>query len=316
VSSNLITATIDANLTLRGEANGSMALGGTVLVREADVQVPEKLPPSIVVLPVRDAGAPAVQPPPPATAPDIALNLTLDAPNQVYIRGRGIDVELGGKIVFAGTAARPQPQGGLHLRRGTFSLAGTSLNLTEGTIDFTGGGLTNPQLKLVATSVSSTVTATLTISGDVKNPKITLSSIPDLPQDEILSLLLFNTARSRLSPFQLAEIAAALASISGAGPGIGDPLGGLRSALGLDQLSVGSGAGGGATLEAGRYLAPGVRVGASQSATGGQTQATVQIDLAKGLKLQTTAGTPAAAGTATPGTPSGTSVGLTYQFEY
>jgi translocation and assembly module TamB len=161
--------------------------------------------------------------------------------------------------------------------------------------------------------------STLTISGSVKDPKITLSSVPDMPQDEILSQLLFNTAKSRLNPFQIAQIVAALAEISGVGPSTGDPLGGVRSALGLDQLSVGSGANGGTALQAGRYIAPGVRIGASQSATGGGSQATLQIDLAKGLKLETSAGTgPSSAtpATQTPGTTSGTGVGLTYQFDY
>ena len=316
LASDLITTVIDANLTVRGDANGTITLGGTLKSREADIQVPEKLPASIAVIPVRNAGTPPPKPPPPSSSPDIVLNFTFDAPAQVYIRGRGLDVELGGKIVFSGTAAHPVTQGGLQLRRGTVSLAGQSLTLTEGTIDFSGGGITNPSLKLVATSTSATVTATMTISGDVKHLKITLSSVPDLPQDEILSQLLFNTARSRLSPFQLAEIAAALAQISGVGGGATDPLGGLRSALGLDQLSVGSGAGGAATLQAGRYVARGVRVGASQSATGGQTAASVQIDLAKGLKLETTVATSSSATAATPGTSNGTSVGLTYQFEY
>ncbi len=316
LSSDLATAWIDANLTLRGPMASGPALGGTLLVRKADIQVPEKLPPSIAFLPVRDANAPPVPPPPPASVPDITLDLTLNAPEQVYIRGRGIDVELGGRVAFTGTASRPVPHGGLHLRRGTFSLAGTSLNLTEGTIDFTGGGLTNPQLKLVATSVSATFTSTLTISGDVRNPKIALSSVPELPQDEILSQLLFKTSRTRLSPFQLAQIAAALASIAGVDSPVGDPLAGMRTRLGLDQLSVGSNAKGGATLEAGRYLAPGVRLGAKQGVTGGETQATVQIDIAKGLKLETTAGTGSTSATGAGGSGGGASVGVTYQFEY
>jgi len=249
--------------------------------------------------------------------PNITLNLTLDAPNQVYVRGRGLDAELGGRVVFAGTASAPFPQGAIHLRRGTFSLAGQSLNLTEGTIDFAGGPLTNPSLKFVATAGNATLTSTLTISGSVRDPKITLSSVPDMPQDEILSQLLFNTAKSRLNPFQIAQIAAALASISGVGPSVGDPLGGVRSALGLDQLSVGSDASGGTALQAGRYLAPGVRVGASQSATGTGTQATVQIDLTKGLKLETTVGSGSASATpGVAGSSNGTGVGLKYQFEY
>ena len=64
-------------------------------VRRADIRIPDKMPPSIAVLPVRDVNAP---PPPPENAPQttIALNLTLDAPQQVFIRGRGLDAELGG----------------------------------------------------------------------------------------------------------------------------------------------------------------------------------------------------------------------------
>jgi translocation and assembly module TamB len=374
LASDLVTAVADANLTLRGPIDHTPTLAGTVRTRRVDVQVPETLPSSIAVLPLRNppssgltqagpagmrrvgtpgarppasgvtqagpagarqasgepaaseltqasssaarpAGTPGAKPPPPAPPPDIALNLTLDAPDQIYVRGRGIDAELGGRIVFAGTAANPLPQGGLKLRRGTFSLAGEALNFTEGTIDFSGASVTNPSLKFVATSANAALTATLTISGDVRDPKIVLSSVPDMPQDEILSQLLFNTTTSRLSPFQAAEIAAALASLSGiSGPG-SDPLGRVRSALGLDQLSVGSASGGGAALQAGRYIARGVRIGASQS-TGGQTQATVQIDITKGLKLQGTAAAGAPPPTPVPGVDYGSSVGITYQFEY
>jgi translocation and assembly module TamB len=317
LSSDLITSLADANLTLRGTLNGDLTLAGTVLARTTNIQIPEKLPPSIAVLPVRDAGKPPPKAPPPSTMPNIALNLTLDAPSQVYVRGRGLDAELGGRVTFVGTASAPVPQGAIQLRRGTFSLAGTSLNLTEGKIDFAGGPLTNPSLKLIATSGNANLTSTLTISGSVKDPKITLSSVPDMPQDEILSQLLFNTAKSRLNPFQVAQIAAALASLSGVGPSMGDPLGGVRSALGLDQLSVGSNSSGGAALQAGRYVAPGVRIGATQSATGSGTQAMVQIDIAKGLKLETTVGS--GSSSATPGasgSSNGTGVGLTYQFEY
>jgi translocation and assembly module TamB len=78
---------------------------------------------------------------------------------------------------------------------------------------------------------------------------------------------------------------------------------------------VGSASGGGAALQAGRYIARGVRIGASQS-TGGQTQATVQIDIAKGLKAQGTAAAGAPPATPVPGVDYGSSVGLTYQFEY
>ena len=73
-------------------------------------------------------------------------------------------------------------------------------------------------------------------------------------------------------------------------------------------------------MQAGRYIARGVYVGAQQSASGGGTQATIQVDIAKGLKLQGTAGTGSPSATGTGGVPgassTGSSVGLTYQFEY
>jgi translocation and assembly module TamB len=275
------------------------------------------MPPSIAVLPVREANAPPPPPAPSETASPsrIALNLTLNAPEQVFIRGRGLDAELGGTIHVRGTAAKPLPDGGLRLRRGTFSLVGTTLTFTEGTIDFSGAGIADPSIHFVATSTTPTMVATLTISGSAKDPKITLSSVPDMPQDEILAQVLFNTTTSKLSPLQLAQIATALASLSGATSGF-DPLESLRNTFGLDRLSVGSNNSGSPTLEAGRYVARGVYLGAKQSATGGGTQATMQIDLAKGLKLETSAGSGNTSATGSTSSADAASVGLTYQFEY
>jgi translocation and assembly module TamB len=136
-----------------------------------------------------------------------------------------------------------------------------------------------------------------------------------MPQDEILSQLLFNTSTSKLSPFQLAQIAAGLASLSGATSGF-DPLESLRNTFGLDRLSVGSSSNGSPTLEAGRYVARGVYLGAQQSATGNGTQATVQVDLAKGLKLDATAGSGSTSATGSTSSADAASVGITYQFQY
>lgn len=315
LSSDLMTALMDANLTVQGEVKGDIQAGGTVHVHRADIRIPDKLPPSVADLPVRNVNAPPAPPPEAEAQSTIALNLTLDAPQQVFIRGRGLDAELGGTIHIRGTASKPIPDGGFKLRRGTMSLVGSTLTFTEGTVDFSGAGLADPSIHFVATSTTTAIVATLTVSGSAKDPKITLSSVPDMPQDEILAQLLFNTSTSKLSPLQLAEIAAALAQLSGATSSF-DPLGSIRSTLGLDRLSVGSNSSGNPTLEAGSYLARGVYVGAKQSASGGGSQATVQIDLAKGLKLETTAGSGSSSATGSTSSADAASVGLTYQFEY
>jgi translocation and assembly module TamB len=176
-------------------------------------------------------------------------------------------------------------------------------------------GKLDPSLDFVAQSTTSALTATLTVTGYADAPKLQLSSTPDLPQDEILGQLLFGQGTQQLSPFQLAAIAQAAASFGGVGGG--DPLAAVRGGLGLDRLSVNAASGSrSATVEAGRYVANGVYVGAKQGTSGG-SQAQVQIDLTKHFKVQTTLGTGGTPATGiTPENDPGSSIGLTYRFEY
>jgi translocation and assembly module TamB len=319
LASDLVNATLDSDLTLKGDAEGALALAGRIHVSRADIQIPDSLPQSVAVLDVRKPGEKA--PPPPVAAP-IALSLVVDAPQQVFVRGHGLDAEMGGELRLSGSSRTPEIGGGFDLRRGTFSLAGQTLDFTSGRVAFDGFGLNSkldPTLDFVAESAANNVTATLTITGYADSPKIRLSSTPDLPQDEILAQLLFGQSVKQLTPFQVIEIAQAVAAISGVG-GAGDPLAGVRKGLGLDRLSVGAASGNspGATVEAGRYVANGVYVGTKQGSSGG-TQARVQIDLTKHLKLETqlgTGGAPATGAAVTPDNDPGSGIGLTYQLEY
>ncbi|MBN9508651.1 MAG: translocation/assembly module TamB domain-containing protein [Alphaproteobacteria bacterium] len=318
LSSDRLTATFDSDLTLRGDLQGPLAVDGTVKVTRADFRIPERLPAIIPVLQVRRPDQPAPAPAP--APPPVALDVTVIAPGQIFIRGRGVFAELAGRVHISGTTVAPVPDGPFRLKRGSVSLAGRNLEFTSGTIRFEGSSTLDPALNLVATSSNGNITATLTIGGFASAPKITLSSVPELPQDEVLAQLLFRQSAGSLSPLQLAEIAASLAQLSGLGGGAFDPLNRVRQELGLDRLNVGgSASGSGAAVEAGRYLAPGVYLGARQATSGAGTQATVQIDLLRGLKLETSVGTgmqTSATGGAGGTDPYGTSVGLTYQFQY
>lgn len=318
IASDLMTATLGADLAIHGQAEGTVTLGGRVNVLRAVIQVPNKLPASVVTIPTRIAGAPPPKPKAPSKMlATIGLDLTIHAPRQVYVRGRGLNAELGGTVRIGGTTTAMRSSGGFQLIRGSFNLVGNTLNFTSGSIDFNGGEITNPALHLVATSVGSNMVATLTVGGTARDPKITLSSVPPLPQDQILAQILFHTNSGALSPFQLASIAAGLAEISGHGGGFANPLTGLQNALGLDQLGIGTGANGQPTLQAGRYINKRVYVGAQQATGGGGAQGTVQVDLTKRLKLNMSVGSgEATSAIGSVGASSGESVGLTYQFEY
>lgn len=319
LSSDLLTAVLDADLRIHGHAQGALAVGGTVTIDSASINVPNSLPASVARLNVIRPGQ---KPPPPAppSATAIALALVLKAPGQIFIRGHGLDAELGGRLDVGGTTAAPQVAGGFELRHGTFDLVGTRLNFTRGKVGFNGTGVTgrlDPSLDFLAESAVGSTTARLHVGGYASAPKIDLSSSPSLPQDQILALLLFGETSGKLSAFQAAQVAAALAELSGVGGG-GSALNSIRSGLGLDRLSIGGGNNGqGASVEAGRYVARGVYVGAKQATGGGGTSAQVQIDLTRRLKLATQVGTGGpTTGAITPENDPGTSVALKYQFNY
>jgi translocation and assembly module TamB len=319
IASNLITAQLDGELQLRGKLQERLDLTGTLQVRRAEVTIPNALPVTVATLDVRRPGQKK-----PAPAPsrfDLGFDLTVNAPQGVFVRGRGLDAELGGQLHLGGTQETPQVGGGFELREGRFSMVGKRLDFQSGRVSFTGEGIArqfDPSLDFIASNISSGVTSTLKISGYADAPVITLESSPELPQDEVLSHLLFGTSVTQLSAFQLAQMAAAVASIGGVGNGGAGALLGLQRSLGLDRLAVG-GSGtdtAGATVEAGRYISRRIYVGTKQSTAGG-TQAEVEVDVSKRLKLHTTFGNNAGtAQGATTTDQSGNTVGLSYEFEY
>lgn len=317
VSNDVLDAVLDADLNLRGGLSQGFALSGDLDVRHADVNIPDHLPPQAEVFSIRGRGTP----PPPQPLP-LALDLHIRSGGMIFIRGHGLDVVAGGQLHVGGTTIAPDVSGGFDLKRGNFSFAGQTLEFTSGRASFDGGSLRNridPALDFVAQSSSGGVSATLTVSGYASAPKLVLTSTPPLPQDEILARLLFQQSATQLSPWQLAQIGDALASLGNMG-GLGDPLTRVRSSLGLDRLAVTSGGSTGTetVIEAGRYVAHDIYVGAKQGMAG-NTQAVVQVDLTKHLKLQTQISNNNTPTPVTPGTvpvDTGSNIGLSYQFEY
>jgi translocation and assembly module TamB len=323
-ASDLVTATLDADLKLQGKLNEHVGLSGDLRLTHSEITIPKKFPPDVATLDVRHAGT---HPSPPSRRSlfgTMGLDVTVSSPGQVFVRGRGLEAEFEGRLKITGTTASPQVQGALNMRRGTLSLAGSTLDFQSGRIGFNGSSLRerlDPSLDFTAESTSDGITATLKVTDTASAPKVDLSSTPSLPQDEILAQLLFHQSVKQLSPLQLAQIGQAVASLGGVGSGF-DPVGVMRKSLGLDKLALGSaqsagGAPGQTTVEAGKYVLRNVYLGAQQSLSGG-TRVLVQMDVTKHLKAQATVttGSLATTSTSTPLQDNGDTIGLTYQFEY
>jgi translocation and assembly module TamB len=247
------------NAVRRDEANakasGDVRLTGTLTapnlaarlrITSAELRVPERLSQSarpIDVIQINSATGQVLSAPDPQQNGKhlivVALDVDVDMPGPVFVRGRGLDSEWRGRLRVAGDSTAPQLTGKLEVIRGTYDLLGKSANLTRGTITFVGGAHIDPTIDIEARVTSTDVVAIVQISGTATQPKIALSSQPELPQDEILSRVLFGTSISQISAAQGLEIAQAAASLAmGGGPGVLDR---IRQGLGLDRLSFGSG---------------------------------------------------------------------------
>ncbi len=189
--SDLIAATLSGDVRLKGQLRGALTVSGALQVLRGDINLPENFPPEIAILNVRRRGRPL---PPPAPPSGIALDVSLRSTGPIFVRGHGLDAEMGGAITVRGTADTPLISGDFRMNRGSYAVAGQTLDFTSGRIGFDGTGVRgrlDPSLDFVAQTVSAGVTATLTVSGYASAPRIALSSSPQLPQDEILARLLF-----------------------------------------------------------------------------------------------------------------------------
>jgi translocation and assembly module TamB len=101
-----MAATLSGDLTLRGPLTGQPLLAGTIRVDRAEITVPDRLPGGPTMLDIAH-----IKPPPAvletlrkarvgpyagaaagdASPSGITLDLTIDAPARIFVRGRGLD---------------------------------------------------------------------------------------------------------------------------------------------------------------------------------------------------------------------------------
>lgn len=182
------------------------------------------------------------------------LDLTIAAPARIFVRGRGLDAELGGSLHLSGDTEDIIPSGRFELIRGRISILQQRFELTEGYATLEGDF--SPYLRLVATTQTPDGSASIILDGDADAPEIHFKSTPELPEDEVLSRLIFGRDLSSITPLQAVQLAAAVNTL--AGRGNGGLIGQLRDSVGLDDLDITSDDKGNTALRAGKYLSENV----------------------------------------------------------
>jgi translocation and assembly module TamB len=241
---------------------------------------------AVTRLNVRDVNQPPEERPEPRRLTPWTLDLDVDAPNRLMVAGLGINSEWSAALKIGGTVTEPRIDGRATLIRGTYDFAGRRFDLERGIIRFMGESPVNPVLDITAEGGVQGLNAVIRVTGRGLRPEIAFSSTPALPQDELLSRLLFGTSITNLSAPEALQLAAAVASLNSSG-GYLDPINAVRAATGLDRLRIVPAditTGQGTAIAAGKYFGRRVYVEVVTDARG-YSATTVEFQITRWLAL-------------------------------
>jgi translocation and assembly module TamB len=297
--SEAVSATATGQLHLTKEANQTALLQGRIqlpetryqIIRQGSEQVPELTGVRFKTPRRQRFTTEEPEKPTPGLFSNIRLDLELSAPERLYVSGMGLESEWRADFRMTGMSAHPVISGEVELIRGTLSFASRRFELSAGRVTLTGGQTIDPIIEVTATDDIDDVTVNVNVSGRAYNPQVSFSSTPGLPQDEILSRILFGSSVTNIDAIQAVQLAASLNTLRGTGGGL-NPMGKLRSATGISRLRILSpdeAAGRGTALAAGQYITKDIYIELVTDARG-FTATELEISLNKWLSLLTQAG--------------------------
>ena len=184
------------------------------------------------------------------------LDVRARAPGRVNVTGLGLTSEWSANLRIGGEPTNPAISGVATLIRGDYEFAGREFGLDRGVIRFDGGVPANPALDIVANANATGLNAQIRVAGNALTPDISFTSTPALPQDELLSRLLFGTSITNLSAPEALQLASAVAALRNGGGGL-DPINAMRRVAGLDRLRIlpaDPQTGQGTSVAAGKYV--------------------------------------------------------------
>lgn len=180
--------------------------------------------------------------------PEVALDYRVTAEDGIRVAGTGFDSEWSVDLTVGGRLSRPIVSGTANLKDGEAYLLSRPFDLTSGEIRLD-GDIENARVQLNAKHERADLTVEAQIAGRVDAPQLTLASTPELPQDEILSRLLFGRDASDLTAFETAQIAAQLSGYS-----MFNLINELRDRAGVDRLRITSNADGTIAVTGGHQI--------------------------------------------------------------
>lgn len=276
-----------------------------MVLQETEVRlVTDNLPPDVVAIELeRDKTAEEKQAAgKPAKPLPIHLDVQVDAPRRFFVRGRGLDSEWGGKVTVKGQLPDPKIKVDFGVLRGHLSLLGKDFSVERGALGVRDN--LEPTFEITLVRETPDLVGRINIAGNPSQPKITFSSEPELPSDEVLPRLFFDKSQQSLTPLEALQLAQGIETLTNGRAGMTDR---FREAVGLDVLRVEEGetADSAGAVSAGRYVSEDVYVGAKQSLDSSAGSVVVEIDVLPNVKVD-----------AEVGSEGDTSTGINWEYRY
>ncbi|MEM9584295.1 MAG: translocation/assembly module TamB domain-containing protein [Pseudomonadota bacterium] len=295
VDPSLYRTSLDGALQVNGPLRGGARIAGRIDVGETRVSVPSTGVGGFSIIPeITHLGAtPAVRAtqrraglgPKPALANGASasypLDVTISAPSRIFVRGRGLDAELGGRLRLTGSTTNLISAGRFELIRGRLDILEKRFVLDEGSIQLQ--GTFDPFLRFVATTNTDQGTASVVIEGPASQPDVRFEASPEAPEDEVLAQIFFGRQVTQLSAFQALQLASAVATLAGrGGEGVVSK---LRRGFDLDDLDISTDESGQTALTAGKYISENVYTDVTVGGADG-AEASINVDLTPSVTVR------------------------------
>jgi translocation and assembly module TamB len=231
-----VAARVTGPLKIHSDANGG-SISGDLRLNKGRFQLGRASAAAAVPqLDVHESGLEEEDVIAPAAVHRWKLDLKL-AGGDLGVTGLGINSRWSTNLQVGGYADAPRFSGRADLVQGNYDFAGRIFRLDRGIIRFGGESPPNPLLDIHAEAAVQGIDASVIVRGTGLKPEITFASSPPLPQDELLSRILFGTSITNLSAPEALQLATAVAGLQSGKGGL-DPINALRKAVGLDRLRI------------------------------------------------------------------------------
>ncbi len=281
-----LLATYRPDLTIQASGQTTLTLDGSGILISGDAVLDQlRAEPAlngasaIPVLDVREINLPKNRSAETRSALPIRLDYAVTADRNVYVSSRAFSSEWGVDLRAIGPIGKPNLTGTADLVGGNAFVLNRRFTLDEGELRFDGSP-SDARVDITASHTRTGFSAQARVTGPVSGPRITLSSEPALPEDEILSRLLFDESVSELGALEAAQLAAQLSGNTLLNFG-----GQLRDCAGTDWLDLSTDENGNIAVTGGRRFGDDVYVEVGSSGASALSEAMVEWQLTPELSL-------------------------------